>query len=145
MSLQIIEYNPTTSSFISLESLSFYNVFSTFKAFKEFSTLSNSKELKEFQDILPILSFLTYYKDFKLLLCSTCSISINPSYFKGHFTKHSLGFKGKEKERFVLKAISILETLDITSPPLSQELILTFSSQHTLFPLKELPLLKNLF
>src|SRR5450432_258452 len=145
MSLQILKYNATTSSLISLEGLSFYNVFSTFKEFKEFITLSNSEEFKECQDVLPILSFITYYKDFKLLLCSTCSTSINPAFYKGHFAKHSLGLKGKEKDKLILKVISILEALDITSLSISQELILSFSSRHTLFPLKELPLLKNLF
>jgi hypothetical protein len=54
------------------------------------------------------LHALFYYKDFRLLLCSSCAIAVNPANFKGHFAKYFLNLKGKAKEDIVLKATSVL-------------------------------------
>ena len=132
MSLQILKYNPIASSFIPLQDLKFFQEFSIFKEFKELNSLQGVKEFsniqsvqfskgykelkefksfQEFQEFLKHLSFITYYKDFQLLLCSSCSTSINPTFYKGHFAKHFIGFKGKEKDKVILRAISILNEL----------------------------------
>jgi hypothetical protein len=94
---------------------------------------------------LSCLDFISYYKDFKLLLCSSCNIALNLAQFKGHFTKHFLGTKGKAKDKLVLKAISILQELEVSSLSLSLDLINAFSITNTLFPFQELKTFFNLF
>ena len=84
------------------------------------------------------LHVLSYYKDLKLLLCSSYKIAVNPADFKGHFTKHFLDLKGKAKEEVVLRAISILQELKVSSFSSSLDLIYSFSTTNTLFSFQEL-------
>src|SRR5277367_3304380 len=166
MSLQIFKYHPNVVSFVPLQQLDFFKEFSIFRAFTEFDDLQGVlsfkdlqsvqdskgfKELKkfkffeEFNRFLSDLHVLSYYKDFKLLLCSSCKIAVNPINFKGHFTKHFLDLRGKAKEEVVLRAISILQELEVSPLSLSLDLIHSFSTTHTLFPFQELSTLGGLF
>ena len=79
------------------------------------------------------------------MLCSSCSTSINPTFYKGHFVKHFIGFKGKEKDKVILRAISILNELQVNSLPLSLDLILSFSNSNSLPPFQELEILSPLY
>jgi hypothetical protein len=78
-------------------------------------------------------------------LCSSCCTFINPSYYKGHLTKHFVAFKGKKKEEAITKAISILNELQVSSLPQSLNLINAFVSTNVLLPLQELEVLSSLF
>jgi hypothetical protein len=123
MSLRIFKYNLGIESFVPLKQLDFFKEFSIFKAFKAFDDLQGVlsltdlqimweskgfKELKEFKSFrefkgfLSYLHVLSYYKDFGLLLCSSCNIALNPANCTGHFAKHFLYLKGKAKEEVVL-------------------------------------------
>ena len=126
MSFQIFKYSKVESCLIPLEDLDFY---------KEFP------QLKEFSDFLPNLSFLSYYIDFKLLLCATCSSAINPSNYKGHLEKHLKNIK--EKKQFLSKGLAVLQSLEVSSPSSSLELIQKASFR--VVPFKELTILSNLF
>ncbi|OBT81434.1 hypothetical protein VE02_09952, partial [Pseudogymnoascus sp. 03VT05] len=56
--------------------------------------------LREFRE----LGCLSYIRDFKLLLCSSCSLAVNPLNIRGHVLKHCPPFiKGKEKRAFTSK------------------------------------------
>jgi hypothetical protein len=112
---------------------------------KGFRRLRAFKSFKEFTGFLSHLHVLSYYKDFRLLLCSSCDIAVNPANFKGHFAKHFLDLKGKAKEDIVLRAISVLQELEVSSLPSSLNIINAFSSTHTLFPFQELNTLEGLF
>jgi hypothetical protein len=159
MFLQIFKYNSSIVSFVPLKQLDFFKEFSIFKAFKEFNDLQSMrffkdvqgvqeskgfKELrefklfKEFKEFLSRLHILSYYKDFKLLLCSSCKIAVNPANLKGHFTKHFLDLKGKVKEEVVLRIISVLQELEVSSLSSSLDLIYLFSITNTLFPFQKL-------
>jgi hypothetical protein len=139
------------ASFVPLQQLDFFKEFSIFRAFKEFNDLQGVrsfkdlqsvrdsrgfKELKkfklfkEFKGFLSHLHVLSYFKDFKVLLYSSCNIAVRPANFKGHLTKHFLDLKGKVKEDVVLRAISILQELEVSPLPLSPELITSFSTTH---------------
>ena len=165
MSLQIFKYNLSMVSFIPLQQLDFFKEFSIFKAFKEFNDLQGVlsfkdlqgvqesrgfKELREFKSFeefkgfLSHLHVLSYYKDFKMLLCSSCNTAISPANFKGHLAKHFLDLKGKAKEDVMLRAISILQELEVSPLSLSLDLITSFSTTHTLFPFQELRHFKGL-
>jgi hypothetical protein len=166
MSLQIFEYNPSVVSFVSLQQLDFFKEFSIFRAFEEFDDLQGVlsfkdlqsvqdskgfKELKkfksfeEFKGFLSHLHVLSYYTDFKVLLCSSCNAAISPANFKGHLAKHFLDLKGKAKEDITLRAISILQELEVSPLSSSLDLITSFSTTHTLFPFLELGTLRGLY
>lgn len=115
-----------------------FEAFEVFKEFKEFKELEAFKEFKE-------LSFLSYYQDFKLLLCSTCFLAINPLNFKGHLTKHFTNYKGKEKDNKIKEVLNILKDLEVSNLIESHNLILLFSKQFNLFPFKELKILRNIY
>ena len=153
MSLQVLKYNFTISSFVSLQDLKCFQEFLIFKEFKKFNVLQSIKEfsnipniqfsksykklkefrsLQEFQEFLKYFSFITYYKDLQLLLCSSCLTFISSTFYKGHFPKHFIGFKGRENDKVSLKAISILNKLQVNSLLLSLDLILSFSNSNSL-------------
>jgi hypothetical protein len=155
MSLQIFKYNPSIGSFVPLQQLDFFKEFSIFEAFKAFEDLQGVgpfkdllsvqgskgckvlKEFKSFEEFKVFLSHLqglSYYKDFKLLLCSSCKIALNPANFKGHFIGHFLDLKGKAKVEAVLRAINILQELEVSPLSSSLDLVTSFSTTHTLFP-----------
>jgi hypothetical protein len=167
MSLQILKYSKDSLAFALLKDLVFYREFALFQAFKEFETLKSLKNLehlhsvkeskhhkelggfkafKEFEEFLSNLSFLSYYKDFNLLLCSTCSLSINPLSYRKHLANyHFIGIKGEEKETLIARALGVLNKLKVSPFSLSLELIHSFSTINTLPPFQELELLNNLF
>jgi hypothetical protein len=99
-----------------------------FKGLKEF------KLFEEFRGFLSHLHVLSYYKDFKLLLCSSCNIALSLANFKDHLAKHFLDLKGRVKEGVILKAISILQELEVSPLSLSLDLINSFSITCTLSP-----------
>jgi superfamily II DNA helicase RecQ len=166
MSLQILKYSKDLSTFTPLKNLEFYREFALFKTFKAFETLKalrgfehlhgikeskhykaleEFKEFKEFEEFLGNLSFMSYYRDFDLLLCSPCSLSLNPSSYRGHLANyHFRGIKGKEREALIARAIGVLSTLEVSPLPLSLESINSFSIVNTLPPFRELKLLSNL-
>jgi hypothetical protein len=98
------------------------------KVLKEF------KLFEEFKAFLSHLQDLSYYKDFKLLLCSSYEITLNPTNFKGHFARHFQGLKSKARAKVVSRAISVLQELEVSPLSSSLELITSFSTAHTLFP-----------
>jgi hypothetical protein len=93
---------------------------------KGFKGLKEFKSFKEFKGFLSCLRVLSYYKDFKLLLCSSCNLALNPANLKGHFAKHFLDCIGKAKEDVVLRATSILQELEVSSLSFSLDLINLF-------------------
>ena len=135
MSLQIFKYDPSMVSFIPLQQLDFFKEFSifiTFEAFEDLQGIGSFKDLlsvqesrgykvlrefksfKEFKVFLSHLQGISYYKDFKLLLCSSCNIALSSANFKGHFTRHFLDLKGKVKAEVILRAISIIQELEVS-------------------------------
>jgi hypothetical protein len=165
MALQIFTYDLSTESFVPLRQLDFFKEFSIFKAFVQFDDLqsvrsfkdlqsvreskghqelSKFKSFEEFKGFLSHLRVLSYYKDFGLLLCSSCNIALNPAHFKGHFAKHFLDLKGKAKEDAISQAISILQELEVSSLSSSLDLINSFSTTRTLSPFQELSTLEGL-
>ena len=143
-----------------LKDLKELGLFSLFKEFKEFNFnfSFNSSSLfpiyledREFKEAsafngIKELSFLSYYKDFKLLLCSSCNLAIHPINIKGHLLKHCLLLKRKEeKEAFINKALKVIEGLEVSSLKESHFLILLFSSFFPLPPFKELEIKENLY
>ena len=153
MSLQISQYSYSVGAFVSLHQLDFFREFGIFRAFKEFDDLQGVrsfmdlqsvrdsrgfKELKkftsfeEFKGFLSHLRVLSYYEDFKVLLCASCNTTISPVNLKGHLAKHFLDLKGKAKEDIILRAISILQELEVSPLSSSLDLITTFSTIHTL-------------
>jgi hypothetical protein len=102
--------------------------------FKGFKELKKFKSFKKFKGFLSYLYVLFYYKDFKVLLCSSCKIAVSPTNFKSHLAKHFLDLKGRAKEDIILRAISILQELEVFPLSLSLNLITSFSTTHTLFP-----------
>ena len=112
---------------------------------KGFKELKEFKLFEEFKGFLSHLHVLSYYKDFKVLLCSSCKIAISPANFKGHLAKHSLDLKGEAKGDTIRRAISILQELEVSPLSLSLDLITSFSTTHTLFPFLELGTLKGLY
>ncbi|OBT81063.1 hypothetical protein VE02_10325 [Pseudogymnoascus sp. 03VT05] len=93
------------------------------------------------------LGCLSYFLDFKLLLCSSCSLAINPLNAKGHLLKHCPLLRGKEKRAFVSKAIGfITSSLVVSSLKESHFLILLFSALFaTPRPFKELSMKEELY
>jgi Orsellinic acid/F9775 biosynthesis cluster protein D len=165
MSLHIFKYSFSVGSFVSLQQLDFFKEFGIFSTFKEFNDLQDVlsfkdlqsvqdskgfkelkefKSFKEFEGFLSYLHVLSYYKDFKLLLCSSCNIALSPANLKGHLAKHFLDLKGKVKEGVILKAISILQELEVSALSLSLDLINSFSIAYTLSPFQELDTLEGL-
>jgi hypothetical protein len=57
--------------------------------------LGKFKLFKEFKGFLSHLHVLSYYKDFKVLLCSSCKITVSLVNFKGYLAKHFLNLKSK--------------------------------------------------
>jgi hypothetical protein len=164
MSLQIFKYDPSIGSFTPLQQLDFFKEFSVFEAFEALKDLQDVgpfrdllsvqgskgckvlKEFKSFEEFKVFLSHLqglSYYKDFKLLLCSSCKIALNPANFKGHFVRHFLDLKGKAKIEAISRATSVLQELEVSPLSLSLNLITSFSTMHTLFPFQELNTLKR--
>ena len=80
-----------------------------------------------------------------MLLCSSCNTTISLVNFKGHLAKHFLNLKGKVKEDIILRAISILQELEVSPLSSSLELITSFSTIHTLFPFQELNTIEGLY
>jgi hypothetical protein len=89
------------------------------------------------------LSFISYYRNFKLLLCFSCSSSINLTNFKGYLGKHFQDLKSKTRNIVISKVISILQDLEVSSLFLSLELLQNTS--YCLLPFKELNIISNLF
>jgi hypothetical protein len=155
MFLQIYQYNKKESCFVFIQGLEYYKEFKTFnifkdlkeieeiQEFKEFKEFKKFKEFKEFKELLFQLSFIFYYKDFKLLLCFSCSSSINLANFKGYLGKHFQDLKSKKRNIVISKVISILQDLEVLSPFLSLELIQTASFLISSF--KKLNIISNLF
>jgi Orsellinic acid/F9775 biosynthesis cluster protein D len=79
-----------------------------------------------------------------MLLCSSCNTALSSANFKGHLAKHFLDLKGKAKGDIILKAISILQELEVSPLSLSLKLITSFSTTYTLFPFQELGTLRGL-
>ena len=152
-------------SFIPLQQLDFFKEFSIFIAFEAFEDLQSIgpfkdllgvqesrgykvlREFKSFEEFKVFLSHLpgiSYYKDFKLLLCSSCNIALGLANFKGHFARHFLDLKGKAKAEVISRAISIIQELEVFPLSLSLDLITSFSTTHTLFPFQELNVIKGL-
>lgn len=95
---------------------------------KEMQGYEGQEGFEEFEG----LGCLWYFSDFKLLLCSSCSLAINPLNIRGHLLKHCPSLKGKEKKAFVSKAMSfITSSLEVSSLRESHFLILLASA---LFP-----------
>jgi hypothetical protein len=58
---------------------------------------------------------------------------------------HFLDLKGRAMEQAVLRAISILQEVEVSSLSSSLDLLNSFSIAYTLFPFRELDTLKGLF
>lgn len=106
MSLQILKYNTSTSTFDSLQGLGYFQEFSLFQGLqtleemegvKEFKGFKAFKGFKEFKAFLKSIGFLSYYANFRALLCANCFIRINPSNLKGHLAKHFLRVSSRER------------------------------------------------
>jgi hypothetical protein len=110
---------------------------------KGYKVLKEFKSLEEFKVFLSHLQGLSYYNDFKLLLCSSCNIALNPTNLKGHFARYFLDLKGKAKAEAVLRAIGVLQELEVSPLSLSLNLITSFSTTHTFFPFLELNTLRG--
>jgi Orsellinic acid/F9775 biosynthesis cluster protein D len=111
---------------------------------KGFNKLKKFKLFTKFKGFLSYLYALSYYKDFRVLLCSSCKIAISSANFKGYLAKHSLDLKGKVKGDTIRRATSILQELEVSSLSLSLDLITSFSTTHTLFPFPKLGTLNSL-
>jgi hypothetical protein len=64
---------------------------------KDFTTLEQLQgaiAFKKVKKLLCKLPYLSYYKDFELLLCSSCGTAVNLSYYKGHLAKHLVRIRG---------------------------------------------------
>ena len=140
------------SNSMSLEDLSSTSFFSTYykssklQEYKELNAFHLLQEeevegLKEFKE----LKCISYYKEFKLLLCSSCSLAINPLNLRGHLLKHCPLLKGKEKISFVNKALAFIKKLEVSTLKESFFLILLFSSYFPLYSFKELVIKENLY
>lgn len=100
--------------------------------------------LREFRE----LGCLSYNRDFKLLLCSSCSLAVNPLNIKGHVLKHYPPFiKGKEKRAFTSKVVRfIASSFTVSSLRESHFLILLYSALFPpLHPFKELSVKGELY
>jgi hypothetical protein len=78
------------------------------------------------------------------LLYSSCNIALSPVNFKSYLAKYFLDLKGKVKEAAILKAISILQELEISSLFLSLDTINSFFLIYSLFPFQKLNTLEGL-
>ena len=128
-----------------LQGVSSFKDLQSIQDFKGFKELRTFKSFEEFKGFLSHLHVLSYYKDFKMLLYSSCNTIISPANFKGHLAKHLLDLKGEVKEDTIRRAVSILQELEVSSLSLSLDLITSFSIIYTLFPFVELGILKGLY
>ena len=113
-----------------------FQIFKNTNTFQEKHAFIKTKEL----------DFLSYYKDFKLLLCSTCQIAfgITCRSFKAHLLKHLNIYSKEQKTLLISQAVIIFNSLEILSLKESLDLILLFSKSFNLRVFKELVLI-NLF
>ena len=107
------------------------------------STIASTTKASSFNNIKE-LEFLSYYPDFKLILCSICSISIIPSAFKSHLNKHIKLYKKEKQHSILTKALDIFNSLEVTSLKESLNLINIYSKSISLVAFKELKV-KDLF
>jgi hypothetical protein len=114
--------------------LDFSNNFSIYKEASSFKEKESFKEIKE-------LVFLSYYKDFKLLLCSKCSLAIYSTAFKSHIIKHLKLFPKEEKASLLDQALLVYNSLEVSSLKESLELIILFTKSFELQAFKELKVL----
>ena len=110
-----------------------FQIFKNTNTFQEKHAFIKTKEL----------DFLSYYKDFKLLLCSTCQIAfgITSRSFKAHLLKHINIYSKEQKDLLISQAIIIFNSLEILSLKESLDLILLFSKSFNLGVFKELALI----
>jgi hypothetical protein len=94
MSLQVPVHSKSLLAFVPLSGLFLYKEFPTFKDFTTLEQLQGAVAFEEVKELLCELPYLGYYKDFELLLCSSCGTAVNPSYYKGHLAKHLVGIRG---------------------------------------------------
>ncbi|OBT70933.1 hypothetical protein VF21_10102 [Pseudogymnoascus sp. 05NY08] len=100
--------------------------------------------LREFRE----LGCLSYMRDFQLLLCSSCSLAVNPLNIKGHVLKHCPPFiKGKEKRAFTSKAIRFIASSFVVSSLRESHFLILLSSALSppLRPFKELSMKGELY
>ena len=105
-----------------------------FLIFKEASCFREKEAFKEIKE----LGFLSYYKDFKLLLCSKCSIAIYSVAFKNHLIKHIKLYAKEQKDSILSRALVIFYSLEVSSLKESLDLIILFSKYFELEAFKEL-------
>ncbi len=106
------------------------------------SLVSQFREKKAFREIQE-LAFLSYYKDFKLLLCSSCSCSIFPfiTTFKSHLLQDLKLVPLDLQKIIITQALDIFQSLEVSSYKKSLELLKSFSLYSSLLVFKELKLL----
>ena len=87
------------------------------------------KERKAFKDIKELI-FLNYYKEFKLLLCSSCFSAIFPSIltFKSHLLRDLKLVPLELRTSIISRALEIFKELEVISFKESLELIKAFSN-----------------
>jgi len=103
---------------------------SSFTSFKEKEAFKSIKEL----------AFLSYYKEFKLLLCSSCFSAIIPSIsvFKSHLLGDLKLVPLELRNSIISQALEIFKKLEVASFKESLEFIKVFSSSNYLPAFKEL-------
>jgi hypothetical protein len=109
---------------------------SSFTSFKEKEAFKSIKEL----------AFLSYYKEFKLLLCSSCFSAIIPSIsvFKSHLLGDLKLVPLELRNSIISQALEIFKKLEVASFKESLEFIKVFSSSNYLPAFKELKVI-NLY
>lgn len=103
---------------------------SSFTSFKEKEAFKSIKEL----------AFLSYYKEFKLLLCSSCFSAIIPSIsgFKSHLLGDLKLVPLELRNSIISQALEIFKKLEVASFKESLEFIKVFSGSNYLPAFKEL-------
>ena len=115
---------------------------SCFPYFVEAKSFREKEAFKEIEELV----FLSYYKDFKLLLCSSCFCSIFPSLtaFKSYLLQDLKLVPLIEQKSIIERALVLFKSLEVSSYKESLELLNLFSSSFILPAFKELKLI-NLF
>ena len=104
------------------------------------SSSSISFEEKEAFKNIEELAFLSYYKEFKLLLCSSCFSAIFPSIsaFKSHLSGDLKLVPANLRTSIISQALEIFKKLEVAGFKESLDLIKAFSSSNYLPAFKEL-------
>ena len=100
------------------------------------------QEKEAFKDIEELV-FLSYYKEFKLLLCSSCFLAIYPSIsaFKSHLLRDLKLVPLELRTSIISRALEIFKGLKVASSKESLELIKAFSTSRNIPAFQELKLI----